>query len=350
MPTLLEIAQRIDGQLSRDPQLQIHGAAILRDAGAGEITFINQAGMLAKLETCQASAVILPEGLSCDRIPFVAVRDPDHAFAQIVESFRPAIRRRELGISPSAHVSSTARIDPTAVIYPGAAIYDDVEIGPRVSVHANACLMEGCRIGADTTIFPGAVLYENTQVGQRCIIHSGAVLGAFGYGYKLVDGRHKLSVQLGNVEIEDDVEIGANSTVDRGTYGATRIGQGTKLDNLVMIGHNCRIGAHNLLCSQVGIAGSCSTGDYVVMAGQVGVGDHLDIGSHVIVSAQSGVMHDIAGGQRILGSPAIPLKQQMAILACQAKLPEMRKKLSALEKAISPDSSEAEEIRLRKAG
>jgi UDP-3-O-[3-hydroxymyristoyl] glucosamine N-acyltransferase len=201
--------------------------------------------------------------------------------------------------------------------------------------------MEGCRIEADTAIFPGVVLYENTRIGQRCRIHAGAVLGAYGFGYKLVDGQHKLGVQLGNVELEDDVDVGANATIDRGTYGTTRIGSGTKLDNLVMIGHNCRIGQHNLFCSQVGIAGSCSTGDYVVMAGQVGVGDHLDIGNHVIIAAQSGVMHHIEDGQRLLGSPAMPAKRQMQILACLAKLPELRKQINELGRNAPADNEAA---------
>ena len=349
MPTLFELAQLVQGQLLGDPQLRITGASTVRDAREGDITFINQANLLAKLDGCLASAAIVPEGLQTDRIPTITVCDPDQAFAQIVAHFRPAVYRKELGVSPAAPVSPTARIDSTATIYPGAVIYDGVEIGPRVSVHANVCIMEGCRIAADTTIFPGVVLYENTHIGQRCLIHAGAVIGAFGFGYKLVAGQHKLSVQLGNVEIEDDVEIGANTTIDRGTYGATRIGRGTKLDNLVMIGHNCRIGQHNLLCSQVGIAGSCSTGDYVIMAGQVGIGDHLDIGNQVIISAQSGVMHNIDDGQRILGSPAIPVKQQMLILACQAKLPEMRKQLNELERTISHREAEVAENQLKRA-
>lgn len=349
MPTLLEIAQLVQGQIHGDPETIIQGAATVRDAVAGEITFINQANLLPRLEQSSASAAIIPEGLSTTCKPTIAVRDPDHAFARVVLHFRPGIQRTAIGVSPAALVSPTAKIDPSATIYAGAVIYDRVEIGPRATVHGNACLMEGCHVGADSVIFPNVVLYENTRIGERCLIHGGAVIGAFGFGYKLVDGQHKLSVQLGNVEIEDDVEIGANTTIDRGTYGATRIGRGSKLDNLVMVGHNCRIGEHNVLCSQVGIAGSCSTGEFVVMAGQVGVGDHLDIGSHVIISAQSGVMHNIDSNQRILGSPAIPLKRQMMILACQAKLPEMRKQINELERALDREPESESESNIRRA-
>jgi UDP-3-O-[3-hydroxymyristoyl] glucosamine N-acyltransferase len=334
MPSLSEIAHLVNGRLWGDPHLLISGAATLRDARRGDLTFINQVGLIPRLDQSSASAAIIPEGVDYGRIPTIAVVDPEQAFARVVETLRPIVHRLPHGVSSSAHVSPAARIDPTATIYPGAVIYDDVEIGPRVTIHANACLMEGCRIGADTTIFPGAVLYENCQIGERCLIHAGAVIGAYGFGYKLVDGRHQLSVQLGNVEIEDDVEIGANTTIDRGTYGPTRIGRGTKLDNLVMIGHNCRIGPNNLLCSQVGIAGSCSTGEYVVMAGQVGIGDHLDIGHHVTIAAQSGVMHDIEPGRRILGSPATDSRRQLQIMACLPKLPELRRRIGQLEQAV----------------
>ena len=191
-----------------------------------------------------------------------------------------------------------------------------------------------CRLGERVTVFPGSVLYENTIVGDRVIVHANVVLGAYGFGYELVDGHHELSPQLGHVEIGDDVEIGAGSTIDRGTYGATRIGEGTKLDNLVMIGHNCQIGRHNLLCAQVGIAGSSDTGDYVVMGGQVGVRDHIQLGDGVMVGAQSGVSESIDQAGRYLGAPAIPLRKEIQALCSRQKLPEMRKQLARLEKQV----------------
>jgi UDP-3-O-[3-hydroxymyristoyl] glucosamine N-acyltransferase len=211
---------------------------------------------------------------------------------------------------------------------------DDVEIGDGSVIHSCAVVMAGCRLGREVTVFPGAVLYENTVLGDRVVVHGGAILGAYGFGYEKVDGRHQLCAQLGNVEVGDDVEIGAGATIDRGTYGPTVIGEGTKLDDQVMIGHNCRIGRHNLLCSQVGIAGSSTTGDYVVMAGQVGIGDHLRIGDDVQIGAQAGVMDDIAGRQTMLGSPAIPLRDQMVIIAALSKLPELRKQVRSLQRTI----------------
>jgi UDP-3-O-[3-hydroxymyristoyl] glucosamine N-acyltransferase len=195
--------------------------------------------------------------------------------------------------------------------------------------------MAGTRIGAGTEIFPNAVLYENTQVGSRCIIHSGAVLGAYGFGYKPTADGYRISAQLGWVEIADDVEIGAGTTIDRGTYGPTVIGTGTKLDNLVMIAHNCRLGRHNMICSQVGVAGSTTTGDWVVMAGQVGVRDHVHIGDKAVLGARSGVSNDVEPGKTVLGEPAIDLRDRKLQLATMSKLPDMRKDLKDLVNRVA---------------
>jgi UDP-3-O-[3-hydroxymyristoyl] glucosamine N-acyltransferase len=197
-------------------------------------------------------------------------------------------------------------------------------------IHAGARIMAGCRIGAGTVIFPNAVLYEDTIVGERCIVHAGAVLGAYGFGYKATAGGYALSAQLGWVEVADDVEIGAGTTIDRGTYGATVIGAGTKIDNLVMIAHNCRLGRHNMICSQVGVAGSTTTGDWVVMAGQVGVRDHVHIGDKAVLGARSGVSNDVEPGKIVLGEPAIDLRDRKLQLAAISKLPEMRRDLKQL--------------------
>jgi UDP-3-O-[3-hydroxymyristoyl] glucosamine N-acyltransferase len=202
--------------------------------------------------------------------------------------------------------------------------------------------MAGSRIGEDVTIFPGAVLYENTVVGARCLIHAGAVLGAYGFGYEQIDGRHQLSAQLGNVELGADVEVGAGTTIDRGTYGPTAIGEGTKIDDLVMVAHNCRIGRHNMLCSQVGIAGSTTTGDYVVMAGQVGVRDHVNIGDRAVLGAMAGVINDVPEGSRMIGIPATPEREQKIIQAVISKLPQMRQQLKRLQNVVDKMVAERE--------
>ena len=186
---------------------------------------------------------------------------------------------------------------------------DGVQIGSGSVIFPNTTVMENVCIGKNVTVYPNVTIYENTIIGDRSTIHAGAVLGAFGFGYKSGDDGHVLSAQLGNVVLGEDVEIGANTTIDRGTYDSTTIGNGSKLDNLVMIGHNCAIGDHNLLCSQVGIAGSSQTGDYVVMAGQVGLADHLTIGDRAQIGAQSGLMHNVEPNQVMFGSPAKPMRE-----------------------------------------
>jgi UDP-3-O-[3-hydroxymyristoyl] glucosamine N-acyltransferase len=198
-----------------------------------------------------------------------------------------------------------------------------------------AHLLAGCVVGRDVTIGPGAVLYENTQVGDRTIIHGGTVIGAHGFGYTQVDGRHVAGAQLGYVRIGSDVEIGAGTTIDRGTYGATSIGDGTKIDNMVQIAHNCRIGRHNLICSQVGIAGSTTTGDYVVMGGQAGVRDHVHIGTQAMLSAMAGITNDVPDGAVMMGIPATPEREQKLKQAALAKLPEMRQEFKAMRRAIA---------------
>ncbi len=194
--------------------------------------------------------------------------------------------------------------------------------------------MAGCRLGENVTVYPNAVLYENTTVGPRSIIHSGVVLGCHGFGYRYFEGSHKPAAQLGYVQVGCDCEIGAGTTIDRGTYGPTIIGDGTKIDNLVMIAHNCRIGRHNMICSQVGIAGSTITGDYVVMAGQVGVRDHVRIGEGAILGAKAGVSADVPAGAHVFGIPAIAERDQKIQFAAISKLPDMRRQLKALQQAV----------------
>jgi UDP-3-O-[3-hydroxymyristoyl] glucosamine N-acyltransferase len=335
MPTrLAELAELVRGQLLGDGQLAVRGAAPLSLAKAGEITFLDQAEKLSSLAACPAVAIVVPRDAAPTTHPAIQVDDVHLAFAAIVTYFRPPRATRRGGVSPRAVVSPSAHLEDDVEVQPHAFIGDDVEIGRGSTIHSGARIMAGCRIGEGVTVFPNAVLYEDTVVGPRCTIHAGAVLGAYGFGYKLVDGRHRISAQLGHVEIGADVEVGACSTIDRGTYGPTIVGEGTKIDNQVMIGHNCRIGRHNLLCSQVGIAGSSSTGDYVVMAGQVGVSDHVHIGERAILCAQAGVSNDVEAGAVMLGTPASPLREERKSMIVYSKLPEMRQQLRELQRAV----------------
>lgn len=332
--SLAQIAKFVGGELTGNGDLQIHGAQILRDAGPHDITLANDPKLAEMLADCAALAVVVPPEFRPDGIACITVTDPTAAFGQIVAKFRPPKHATFNGISPAAHVSPTATIADNVTIHPTATVGDEVTIGSGTTIHCGVSIMAGTEIGAAVTIYPNAVLYENTRVGDRTIIHAGAVLGAFGFGYDTQDGVHRLSPQLGYVSIGNDVEIGAATTIDRGTFGPTTIGDGTKLDNLVMIGHNCRIGRHNLICSQVGIAGSCTTGDFVVMAGQVGVRDHIEIGDQSMIGAKSGVGTDLPGSDRYFGVPAIPAREQIQILFSLRKLPEMKRHLRTLRRQI----------------
>jgi UDP-3-O-[3-hydroxymyristoyl] glucosamine N-acyltransferase len=332
--TLQEIADLVGGKLTGDGATPITGAAIIRDAQPGDITLAEKATLAPQLAKSQASAVIVPRDFQPQGIAYIAVDDVHAAFARIVVYFRPSRPEQKVGISPKAKIAPSARIGEGANIHPGALIDDDVEIGARATIHSGVRLLPGCRVGEEATIFPNAVLYEDTIVGPRCIIHANVVLGAYGFGYKTVEGRHRLSAQLGNVVLEAEVEIGAGATIDRGSYGSTVIREGTKIDNHVMIGHNCRIGRHNILCSQVGIAGSTTTGDYVVMGGQAGVRDHVHIGNRASLGAKAGVKGDVPDGAYYFGCPATPERDQLALQAALAKLPELRRHVKELQRKL----------------
>lgn len=336
MPTTLaQLAELVKGRLTGEGNLPITGAATLEVVESEQITLTDNADRATELANSPAAAAIVNESVGHCEIPTIVVDDVHAAFAQVVMHFRPQRSQHTLGISPQAFIDPSARIADDAEVHPGATIGADVVIGSGSIVHTGARLLAGCQIGSDVMIFPNAVLYEDTLVGDRAIIHGGAVLGAYGFGYKENNGRHELSAQLGNVEIGADVEIGACTTIDRGTYGPTIIGEGTKVDDLVQIAHNCRVGKHNLICGQVGIAGSTTTGDYVVMAGQVGVRDHVHIGDRAVLCSKAGVPNNVPDGEVVLGQPATPIRQQKLQMAAIAKLPEMRKQFKAMQREIA---------------
>ena len=244
-------------------------------------------------------------------------------------------KTRWTGIHPQAWVGPTAQIGADVAIYPFVYVGDGAVVGDGTTLHPGAVIGEGCKIGRDCIVHPNAVLYQDVTLGDRVEIHAGSVLGGDGFGYRQVDGRHVKVPHTGRLEIENDVEVGSNSTIDRATFETTRIGEGTKIDNLVMIGHNNQIGRHNLLCGQVGISGSCKTGDYVVMAGQAGIKDKTQIGHRVIIGAQAGVHRNIADDQNVLGSPAIPIREQRRIFQMIARpAREMHRQLRDLAAQI----------------
>lgn len=337
--TVQELAALVRGRLVGDGSVPIRAARPVGEAGPGDITFIENDRYAKMLRASPASAAIVgphfQRATAQPELAVIEVDDPIAAFLAVRKHLAAAARPRWTGIHPRAYVSPLARIGENVAIHAFAYVGDEAEIGDGSTLHPGSVVSEGCKLGRDVVIRPNAVLYENVILGDRVEIHAGTVIGGDGFGYRLVDGRHVKVPQTGRVEIGDDVEVGANCTIDRATFEATRIGEGSKIDNLVMIGHNNQIGRHNLLCGQVGIAGSCKTGDYVVMAGQAGIKDRTEIGDKVVVGAQAGVHRNIPSDTQVLGSPAIPVREQRRIFQMIARLPEMSKQLKELAHQVA---------------
>ena len=332
---LSEIAAYLDGVVVGDGSIAISGSAPLKDAVAGDLTLLDSSRNISKLQETAASAVVVSNAYDELKIPQVVVKDAHQAFAMAIALFRPVLDKPSPGIHRLALVDPTATIGNGTWIAEGSSIGRHCQLGERVRIHRGVHVMDYAKIGDDCELYPGVVVYHDCRIGNRVLIHAAAVIGAYGFGYRQVKGRHERTAQLGYVRIDDDVEIGAGTTIDRGTYGATSIGEGTKIDNQVMIGHNCDIGKHNLICAQVGIAGSSKTGDYVVLAGQVGVRDHVALGDRVMVGAQSGVANDLDSDQVFIGSPAIPQKKFMQQYMMLHRLPQIKEQIQELQEAIN---------------
>jgi len=332
--TVRQLAALVQGTVVGDADLVVKAARPLSEAQAGDITFLEDDKHASFLHNCQASAAVVPSSLPANGLALIQVTDPLSAFASIFRHLHGRPEPLPHGVDPLAAVHPTATLGEGASIFPFAVIGEGAVIGARCRLHSGAIIGRNCRLGDDVTIYANAVLYDGTTIGNRAIVHANAVLGADGFGYRFHECRHVKVPQLGHVEIGDDVEIGACTTIDRGTFQATRVGAGTKMDNLVQVGHNCQIGKHNLFISQMGIAGSSSTGDYVVIAGQAGIVDHIHIGDRAMIGAQAGVIKDVPQGLRILGSPARPERDQKRILMTLDRLPEMRRDLQRIKQHL----------------
>ncbi len=342
---LEDIANELGGTLLGDPNVKVENALPLQDAGKGDLTLLDSVQHIPRFLRSGSFAAIVPEADSQtifvqSKKPVVAVSNLHAAFIQAIQILRPSIQEVFQGIHPLAVVDPTASIAKEVYIGPNATIGRNSSIAKGCRIHAGTHLMEGCHVGEDCEIFPGCVLYPGTILGKRVMLHACAVLGAFGFGYSLRSGRHERTAQLGWVELGDDVEVGANTTIDRGTYGPTRIGEGTKLDNQIQIGHNAHIGKHNLMCAQVGIAGSSSTGDYVVLGGQVGVRDHVHIGDRCSAAAQSGIARDLQSNETVMGTPAIASRDSTQVWILSQRLPEMKRQLKELAASIAAIQSQ----------
>jgi UDP-3-O-[3-hydroxymyristoyl] glucosamine N-acyltransferase len=328
-----DLAHKLGAELEGPGEIEITGVAGMLDAGEGHITFL-EGKNFKQLEQLRASAALVPPDVPRGaRLPLLRIANPRLAFAKALELFYVQPYRPS-GINSQAVIGQNVIIGSDPSLHPFVVVADDVKIGSRVILYPGVYLGKGSVVGDDSVIYPSVCIRENVQVGKRVIIHAGAVLGADGFGFVTDGGKHRKIPQVGGVIIEDDVEIGANTTIDRATLGNTVIKQGTKIDNLVQIAHNVTIGEHCFLMSQVGIAGSCTIGNYVVLTGQVGLADHLTLGDQVKVGAQSGLMRDVDAGQVVVGSPALPYREWMKVQAVIPKLPELKKHLADLEKQI----------------
>ena len=314
--TLSELARAIAAELVGDPTTTITAVNTLEDARPGEVSFLANARYVKQLEATDASAVIVAPGVTNPRVALLKAKDPYFAFAQAVVLLHGYRKHPHTGTHPRAHVDPTATIGDGTILYPG------VYVGPRT------------RIGRDCALHPNVVVYDDCIIGDRVIIHANSSIGQDGFGYATHDGIHQKIPQVGNVIIEDDVEIGANAAIDRAVLGSTVIGRGTKINDLVAIGHNARIGPHGILVALVGVAGSVTVGHHVTMAGQVGVAGHLKIGDNVTIGAQSGVVNNVPDQSTLLGSPAMPINQARRVAAIFVQLPELNERLKKLEQLV----------------
>lgn len=312
-----EVAGLINGELVGNKDIVITGINSIEEAREGDLTFADNPKHLRFIEKTQASCVITPNSVKESSKTIIRTENPSLAFAKILSLVHPQGAKHPCGIHPTAIIEK------------------NVNIGKDVSVGAYSVISVGTTIGDNAIIYPGVIIREGTIIGNRVIIHSGSVIGTDGFGYRQIGGKHIKIPQVGKVVIEDDVEIGSCVTIDRATLGKTVIGHGTKIDNLVQIAHNVKVGANCIIVAQVGISGSSSLGANVMLGGQVGLTDHVSLGDRVMVGAKAGVSKSYPAGSIILGIPAKPYSEQKRIFAASARLPRLVKKVSELEKKIA---------------
>ncbi len=340
MPTLSDIADWVGAERPANAEREVSGAAGLEGAGPGDVSFLASSKFLDQLKSTRALAVLVPMDFSCQGVGCVLLRvaKPEIAMATVLERLAPEVYRPEPGISAKADVHPTARVAPDA------RIGSFVSVGPRCVIGAGAVLHPGVRLGADVVIgascelFPNVVVYDRCTLGDRVILHAGTAIGADGFGYRWDGKRHVKMTHIGTVEIGNDVEIGANSCIDRAKFSRTVVGPGTKIDNLVQVGHNVVTGAHCLLVGCTGIGGSTTLGNGVVVAGNVGVVEQIKLGDGVMVSAMSLVTESVEPGTRVGGIPAVSQTQNLRQIASVQKLPEALTRIKSIEKKLESES------------
>jgi len=334
-PTLAELAEAVGGEVRGDPRVVVTGVATVDQADPHQITWVSDERYAADLLTSRAGAAVVPAGFGPTPMPVILCRDPEAAIATILGRLAPPIWQPARGVHPTAVVAPTARLGCDVAVGPYVVIGDRVTVGDRTVLHSHVVIGPDAAIGADCFFWPHVVVRERCVIGARVTLHPQVTVGSDGYGYRFADGRHHKIPQIGIVRIEDDVEVGAGSCIDRAKVGATVIGRGTKIDNLVQIAHNVQVGPHCLLVAQVGIAGSVTLGPYVVLGGKVGVRDHLTIGDGAKVGACSCVARDVRAGVSVAGIPArdgrLWKRQQMLL----DRLPQLHALIRELEKRVT---------------
>jgi len=338
---LREISELVGGKLLGDGDIEIHGVAGIKEAREGEITFVANPRYLSQISRTQASAIIIGKDVQFNGKPMVHVENPYWAWAKVVEAFSTKTQKRGKGVDPTAIIGENVKIGKESWVQAYAVIGDNVQIGDEVVISPFDYIGDDSKIGSQTFIYPNVTIREEVKIGERVIVHSGTVIGSDGFGFAQVSDRHHKVPQIGTVIIEDDVEIGANVTIDRGLR-ETVVGRGTKIDNLVQIAHNVVIGEDCVIIAQVGIAGSTSIGDRVTLAGQAGVVGHIKVGEDVQIAARAGISKDIPPGPYVYsGSPAMLHSKELRLQASMRKLPElidqvrdMARKIEALEKEL----------------
>lgn len=332
--TAAHIAAQLDGEIIGDGTVPLSGFSAADAAESGDLTFAEKDTHFAAAEASAASAILVSGNFTSATKTLIRVPNARVAAARVLPLFYPP-EAFAPGIDASARIDATAQVDPSAHIGANCVVGPGATIGARTALLGGNHIGRDCRIGDDVRLFPNVVVYARTQIGHRVAIHAGTVIGSDGYGYVFDQGRHRKMLQIGNVVIGDDVEIGANSAIDRAALGSTRIGAGTKIDNLVHVAHNVVFGQHCLIMGQCGFAGSTTFGNYCVIASQSGVTGHLRIGNQVTVGGKSGVTRDLEDGLTVLGYPAVPDKQAKRQWIALQQLPELLGRVRALEKQLA---------------
>jgi len=330
-----ELAERLGGRaVEGDPRFRVDAVATLEQGGASALGFVRGAAWAGALAGSRIGAVIAPPGVGVGGRPAIRSPLPSLDFARATALLVPEPRPAP-GVHPSAWVAPTARVHPSATVGPRSVVGERSEIGAGTVLVASVTVLQGVRVGADCRLHAGVVVRERSRLGDRVILQPGVVIGGDGFGYEFNErGESEKVPQVGDVVIEDDVEIGANSTVDRARIGSTRIGRGTKIDNLVMIAHNVVIGPHSLIVAQTGIAGGTVLGERVIAMAQSGFAGHLHVGDGVFVGARGGVIEDLPAKARVWGFPAVPERAWHRTTAWLARLPELAKRVRALERRL----------------